>query len=144
MSRRVAVLLLFVLPLLGAAVGRMAAPFFARAHHTVRLAARVWLEEREGVAERTEESEAFRLTGRANEELFAEARGIARQFQVGSTVLGAFLGVVFGLKLCGFAAARRERIYTIDHSECVSCGRCFLTCPREHVRLRKLGKEPEA
>jgi NAD-dependent dihydropyrimidine dehydrogenase PreA subunit len=135
--------MLLLLPLVGAAVGYWAAPFLAAGHDTVRLAARVWREEAEALAERTEASDAFRVTGRPSAELLDEARAIERRFRVGATVLGAFLGLVAALQFAGFATRTRERIYLADPTACVACGRCFLACPREHVRLKELGATRE-
>lgn len=143
MTRGRALILLLVLPALGAAVGHWAGPLFATSHDRVRLAARVLLEDAEGLTERTEESEAFRVTGRPPADLFAEARGIERRFRLGTAILGAFLGLVVGLKFAGFALPVHERLYTIHQPDCVACGRCFLSCPREHVRLKELGRAPQ-
>jgi len=145
MTRNRALILLALLPAIGAVFGYGAGPLMARAHDTVRLAERVWQHEtavaaHKGTKDTSEEVEAFRTTGRPATALFADARAIERRFRIGGALLGAFLGLVIGLKCAGFAAVRRERIYTVHQPDCVACGRCFLSCPREHVRLGELGK----
>ena len=119
---------------LGALLGWRAGAFFSRANPTVQLAARIALEEATGTPERTLESEAFRGAGRPVEELYAEATEVVRRFRIGS----AFLGLVVGLKLLGRARIPKSATYFIDRDECVSCARCFLSCPRERLRLKKL------
>ncbi|MBL7223862.1 MAG: hypothetical protein ISS72_08415 [Candidatus Brocadiae bacterium] len=140
MTRNRALILLALLPAIGAVFGTGAGPLMARAHDTVRLAERVWRQEATGTKDTSEEVEAFRTTGRPATALFADARAIERRFRVGAALLGAFLGLVIGLKCAGFAAVRCERIYTVHQPDCVACGRCFLSCPREHVRRDALGK----
>ena len=136
--RRIALILTLFLPLAGVLLGYMAGPFFARADGTVQLAARIWQEESRGLTERTLESEAFRGTGREPSELFAEAQRIERRLSIGGAFFGAWCGLVIALKL--FAAARvpKREIYEADPAECVSCGRCFLYCPRERLRLKNV------
>jgi ferredoxin len=121
---------------LGGLAGWSAGPFLARGDLTVQVAARVALEDAQGLQERTLESEAFRATGRPESELYAEARQVVQRFRVGAALLGLFCGLALGMKLLGQSAAPRFRTYTIDQDECVSCGRCFAACPRERLRLK--------
>ena len=121
---------------LGGFLGYAAGPFFARQNLTVQVAARVALEDAQGLAERTLESEAFRSTGRRAEELHAEAAEVVRRFRVGAALLGAFCGLAIGMRLLGQSGTPRRKTYTIDQDECVSCARCFRACPRERLRLK--------
>jgi len=122
---------------LGGMAGWWAGPFFARENLTVQVAARVALEDSRGLEERSLESEAFRSTGRPTQDLYAEAAGVVRSFRIGGALLGAFCGLALGMKLFGQSATPRRTDYTIDQDECVSCGRCFMACPRERLRLKK-------
>ena len=122
---------------LGALLGYRAGAFFARANATAQLAERITFEEATGTPERTLESDAFRSTGRPVEELYAEATEVVRRFRIGGAFLGAFFGLMAGLKLLGQARIPKSAIYSIDQDECVSCARCFLSCPRERLRLKK-------
>jgi NAD-dependent dihydropyrimidine dehydrogenase PreA subunit len=123
---------------LGALLGYRAGGFFSRADSTVQLAARIAHEDTTGTEERTLESDAFRGTGRPAAELYGEAAEVVRRFRIGSAFLGAFLGLAAGLKLLGRARIPKSATYFIDRDECVSCARCFLSCPRERLRLKKL------
>ena len=121
---------------LGGLLGYAAGPFLARQNLTVQVAARVALEDAQGLAERTLESEAFRGTGRPAEELYAQAAEVVRRFRAGGALLGAFCGLAIGMRLLGQSGTPRRKTYTIDQDECVSCARCFLACPRERLRLK--------
>lgn len=122
---------------LGGFLGRRAGPFFAAENFTVRLAARIALEDAHGLTERTLESEAFRGAGRPAAELYAEAARIQRSFRIGAAFLGAFCGLALGMKALGRMGVSASSVYSIDRDDCLSCARCFLSCPRERLRLKK-------
>ena len=132
--------LLALAPLLAFAggwlVSRAAAPL-AAAHPAVSLARQVALEESDRTVSLTKESEAFRGTGRTASELFAEADAVRKRFSIGGWIFGAFLGLAFGGRLVRLFVGRKPRDYEPDRGACVSCGRCFETCPRERRRKSK-------
>ena len=136
--------LLAVLPVLvalGVLVGGPLGAPLSRMHATVRLAERVWLEEQAKVAGDTDASKAFRKTGRPTQELYAEVAGLGQQFTLGGRLLGAFLGLVAGLKLLGLSVHRTRADYEADRAACLACGRCFAYCPVERKRLKKAADE---
>ena len=136
--------LLAVLPVLvalGVLVGGPLGAPLSRMHATVRLAERVWLEEQAKVAGDTDASKAFRKTGRPTQELYAEVAGLGQQFTLGGRLLGAFLGLVAGLKLLGLSVHRTRADYEADRAACLACGRCFAYCPIERKRLKKVADE---
>jgi len=49
--------------------------------------------------------------------------------------LGAWVGLVLGVKLVTLSIRRRRQDYQPDRSGCFSCGRCFWYCPEEQIRL---------
>ena len=61
-----------------------------------------------------------------------------RRFRSGGWLLGAFLGLIFGIKLFQLNLFRRVAEYQPDREACFSCGRCFSYCPNERVRLDQL------
>jgi len=107
----------------------------SRQHFTVALAERILLEERGESAELTEETKAYRASGKPREELFQEAASVQDKFRLGGWFLGGFLGLVLGLKLLNLSFLRRQLEYDVDTGTCLSCGRCFAYCPFEQVRL---------
>jgi polyferredoxin len=82
------------------------------------------------------ELEAFRSGGRNPQVLRAEAEAVRRQFRVGGACLGGFLGFVFGMSMVGVSIRRSRDAYEPDRGECLSCARCFRSCPKEQKRLK--------
>ncbi|MBM3495691.1 MAG: 4Fe-4S binding protein [Armatimonadetes bacterium] len=118
-----------------ALLGYAASPTLARVHHDVRLAERLWAEEQRRVKGTTDETEAYRQLAQPNGAAYARAVEIRRRFDIGSTLLGVWVGLVFGGKLVTLAVRRRREDYEADRSGCYSCGRCYMACPVEHERL---------
>lgn len=141
MNPRRTPVIIALLTVAGALAGYAAGPFLARADGTVRLAARLWQEDSQGLAERTLESDAFRWTGEPTADLLARARSTERRIGRGAVMLGAWCGLVTGLMFFSAGRLGRQDDYQIDHSRCVACGRCFRSCPREHLRLKVLAGE---
>jgi ferredoxin len=134
---------LTALPLLlglGALAGWLASPALARVHPEVRLAAQVQREEAGLAATTTLESDAFRASNTTREELEAAAAEVRRRYSIAGPVLGGFLSLVAGLTWLATYRRRRNADYEPDRGECLSCGRCFAYCPREHLRLRELAE----
>jgi len=130
-------LLLPVLVFLGGWAGSSLKGVTSRAHETVRLAKQIYLEETGKAVEVTDASSAFRATGKEINELYEQASNIRARFKLGGWILGGFIGLVIGLKLIGLSVWRQRTDYEADRASCLSCGRCFNYCPREHVRLKK-------
>jgi ferredoxin len=107
----------------------------SRLHANVSLAEEILLENSGQRTELTDETKAFRASGKPTEELFAEASAIQHQFKVGGWILGGFIGLILCLKLINLFMRRRQSEYYVDKGTCLSCGRCFSYCPYEQVRL---------
>lgn len=128
---RLAVLwaLLPIMVLLGAWLVGLNSPVLAQVHPRVRLAQRVWLEEQGLVEGKTEESEAFDALGLPSVDLYREAAAIRSEFDTGSWVLGAWIGLVFGLRMITLSARRHRDGYEPDPATCLACCRCYASCP---------------
>ena len=139
-------LLLLLLPMLvaggGWLGGRLHVPL-SRLDRTVALAEQVAREERGEAVPTTEAGDAFRESDTTTRELFGLAQGRQAVFETGGWLLGGFTGLVFGCTLIGVSIRRTRTDYEADRATCFSCGRCFMACPREHVR-RGLITEAEA
>jgi ferredoxin len=130
--------LVLLLPLVvaaGWAMGRQSAEALAHLNPTWRLAERVYQEKTGAVEGTTDASDAFRNTGRPAEELYREADELRKRFAFAGGLLGAWAGLVVGLKLIQLSRRPRRTEYAADRSGCVSCGRCFWYCPKEQARL---------
>lgn len=138
--RRLAVFFI-MLPIItaggGWAVSRLHIPL-SRQHFTVALAEKIQRENFGRITETSDETKAFRSSGKTTKELFSEARIIRGRFLAGGWVLGAFLGFIAGAKLIGLSVFRRRTEYTVDTGACFSCARCFSYCPFERKRLGKM------
>jgi len=136
-----------LLVLLGGWFGSRLAGPLSHMDSTVRLADRIRLEESKPevgrpsgspgdpedrpTEEMSDRSKAFRRTGQAFEELYADAAAVYSRFKAGSWWFGAWVGLVVGLKLLSLALPRRYSEYEADRSLCVACARCFAYCPGE-------------
>lgn len=54
-------------------------------------------------------------------------------------VLGIWLGLVIVAKLLSVCMGPARPTFQVDHARCFSCGRCYLSCPRERARLKAKG-----
>jgi len=143
-----------LLPLLLAAAGYLAGPALARLNYTVELAHELAVapdsaqlastEPRQMAlnAEAVDRARAFQTAGGSLPELNAAAANIVRNFRIGGALLGAWCGLVAALRLLAMRRRVRRLEHDIDHALCVACGRCFLSCPREHVRLKNRAAAP--
>jgi ferredoxin len=143
-ARRRLTLQLFLLPLLVAAGGWIGGRFhipMTRLDRSTALAEQVAREELGESIPVTDASEAFRETDRTSTELYALARDRRVAFKFGGWLFGGFSGLVFGCTLIGLSIHRTRVDYEADRATCFSCGRCFLSCPREHLRLGLIGED---
>jgi ferredoxin len=131
-----AMLLIVSLALLGALWGRLAAPALSRTHYAVQAAERVWLEESQGLTDRTLQSKATRTQGIPAEKVYARAHAVQRRFRLGATLFGLWCGLAAALRIVRILSERRRREAVADRAHCLACGRCFLACPVEHQRIK--------
>jgi polyferredoxin len=134
-----ALILIPVCLLIGSGLGCLSGPVLARLHFQVTLAEQVRAEDLEQ-ATVTDESDAFRAHGGVPADLYKKAEQIRSQFRTGGALGGLFLGLVIGLKLTRLYLRRRRTGYEADAGACVSCARCYMTCPGEHARLGLVGE----
>jgi len=126
---------------LGAWLGHTGSGLLARMSDKVELAARIYTEQQEIVEGTTEQSEAFYALGEPAGGLYREAAEITRRFEVGSAVLGGFIGLVIGIQLVAVSLRRSRSTYRVDPAACVSCARCYASCPV--VAARAAGRPVE-
>jgi len=105
----------------------------------VRIAERIVREDLGLVAGDTLESESFRSTGETVPDLIAQTLAVRRTLRRGGWLFGAFLALSFCGRLVHISLHRTEPDYKADRSLCMSCARCFLSCPKERDRLKKRG-----
>ncbi len=122
--------------------GRLAVPM-SKMNYAVRLAERIAAEDAGQFQEPDNASKAFRGTGKPTSELYAEALRVRGQFGTGGLLLGAFVGLVVGLKLISLRQPELHTVYEPDRATCLGCGRCYSYCPKELVRVKRAEKKRE-
>ena len=131
-ARKRYILYLIVLPVLVFIGGYTISGFhenLAMANKKVRLATELMNNKFEETDVEAIEMRGFKTSGQPVEELFEEAASIVKKFYIGSWILGAYLGLVFGLTLINLNVFRYNADYSIDKASCFSCAKCVDYCP---------------
>ena len=116
---------------LGGKVGIAALPL----HPDGRLAALVLMQERGNLpAPVPDELTAFSRHGADRLTVFAKAGVLEARFFTLGCWIGAAFGLVMALKTARIFFPESSADYVTDSGRCVSCARCFATCPYELVR----------
>ncbi|MCK5802107.1 MAG: 4Fe-4S binding protein [Lentisphaeria bacterium] len=92
---------------------------------------------------KTVETEAFRSGSESVPILASRVESMELGLRRGGWWCGAFIGLVLGARLLRHSVRVERRGYEPDQEECMSCGRCFASCPREHLRLAARTKQKE-
>lgn len=140
-AKRVAAILI-VLPLAmfaGAWLGARLDVALSTLDIKIRIADRL-VAENAGLVQGTNlDTDSFRSTGRQNAELFEETAALTRRVRKGGMIFGALAGLIFGARMIGLSLHKKRKDYEPNNVTCLSCARCFETCPKEHERLKKIG-----
>jgi NosR/NirI family transcriptional regulator, nitrous oxide reductase regulator len=142
-ARRWLVAAVVSLPLLiasGVALGRHLAVPLSMLDPEVQLAEQLRAEETGAVQGTTDASDAFRNTQRPASELYRAASVQRERLGWAGMALGGWVGLVIGAKLISLSRFLRRDEFDPNRAACVSCGRCFWYCPREHVRQGWIGE----
>ena len=107
-------------------------------HPDVRLAAQLAREMQNENVETTLESEAFWQTSESIAELSERVGEIKKEYYLGGWILGGFIGLIISVKLLALSVYRKTRDYSINRSNCYSCGRCVEYCSKEQARLKEI------
>jgi polyferredoxin len=67
--------------------------------------------------------------------LLASAMQVRGRFDLAGWLFGGWAGLVIGAKLIGLSLRQARTDYEPDRGACIGCGRCYLYCPNERVRL---------
>jgi ferredoxin len=146
LRRKWASILLVALPFVVVAtafLGYKASPELSQFNATVVLANRVWTESTRHLATRTLESAGFATIGGSPAKLYHDAALIRRKFDIGSTLLGAWFGIVVMLKLILTLRRQDQTVFQADPGNCYACARCYAACPVEQDRLAAYENLPE-
>ena len=131
--------LLLLMPVLvllaGWSVSRLDA-VFSRISPDVQLATAFQQNDKIRLKMMAYEVEAFEGSGIKKEELFLRAKAIQERFRIGGWFVGGFIGAVLVIGLIGVSVRRTRMTYEPDRGDCLSCARCFISCPKERQRLK--------
>jgi len=123
------VLILPVLILIAGYIGSESHIYLSKANSTVGLA-ELLIEHPELKNDPDHiDVQTFLTSGKTMETLLEEANAIRKQFYYGGWIMGAFLGLAFGLIFMSKTLYRNRKDYEPDKGNCVSCGRCMDYCP---------------
>lgn len=92
----------------------------------------------------TPEELALRRASDNPGEVLAMAKLIRHRFGLACQIFGAWVGLVFGIKLVTLSAPSGRTDYEPDRGACVECARCFVVCPHERRRVRAAGPQEGA
>jgi len=134
----VSLALIPVFALTGLGLGRLGGGPLSRVHPDVALARAVRAEVAADTRDTTWETRAFWATGAAPESLRAAETAATRRVTNAAGLGGVFLGLMAALRLVALSRRSDRTDFVPDRGDCLSCGRCFSSCPREYVRLRRL------
>ena len=75
--------------------------------------------------------------GESRQIVYERAEKIQSAFKRGGAVLGLFLMLVLGIQVIYSLRRPRRDSYEPDGARCLSCGRCFMSCPVERSEKKK-------
>ena len=126
------ILLTLLIPFLvitGAWIGMKLYPVFASVNPNVKLANQVLFPAINKNTNESFEIQAYKSSGKPQEEVVRDASEVYKSFRNGSMALGGFLGLLFGIKIAGKMIHRHNPDYIPHKGRCFSCLRCVDYCP---------------
>lgn len=133
-----------LLMILGGWTGTRLSGYVATAHPLIQTADAVRAEGTRS-DEGRDRYDAFRQEGLAREALFTTERETRDHIEYASMLAGIFMGLATGCSLLILTIRRKRDGYEPDRGYCVSCGRCFASCPRDTaVREARAGQRETA
>jgi ferredoxin len=125
------VALIPIIMLAGALIGSKSHVFLSKAHPDIYLAELLISHPELKKDSKNIDIQTFLASGKSLETLVADAQVIRNKFKTGSSILGAFLGLVIALMAMGQIIFRRQEDYQANKGNCYSCARCLDYCPVE-------------
>ena len=116
-----------------AAAGVSIAPQLTMLNQDIRTARLLHAEEEKWIATAGTFPETRGLIqyGTPSEVVYDRALQAEKRFKIAGIGLGAWMGLVIGIKLVSLTLRRRRTDYEVDSARCFACGRCFWYCPNQ-------------
>jgi NosR/NirI family nitrous oxide reductase transcriptional regulator len=92
----------------------------------------------------TPESRALVRAELETPRLAAQAAELRRWLTAASGWFGGWVGLVLGLRLVTLSVRTARTDFEPDRGACLACGRCYLSCPNERLRLGLITPEEAA
>lgn len=136
-KRRLLILICCVPVLIAAGtwIGYKLHPRLAIANPTVFLAQRIKLEQAGIYKESIDASKAFYASGQSLALLYERNDEKQKQFAIGSSIMGGWMGLVAALSLIQTSIFWKRSDYEAQQTGCLACGRCYNYCPRHRKWL---------
>jgi polyferredoxin len=83
----------------------------------------------------TPESRALARAELETPRLVAQAAELRRRLATAGGWLGGWVGLVLGLRMVSLSVRPARTEFEPDRGTCFACGRCYLSCPNERVRV---------
>ncbi len=128
----------------GTFLGSRADGLLSRYDYTVCLAERVLAEEQGKIEGTDDTSQAFRASGIPIPMLYETAAERRKTLATAGGWLGAWIGLVIGVKVVHLGLRRKRPEFDLNPSRCVACGRCFDACPVHREQTGRIEPEPIA
>jgi len=116
-----------------AQIGGAIVPRLSALHHDVQTAKLLYAEEEKWVEQSGSfpETRGLMQCGTPTKEVYQRAVDVTKLFGIAGTWLGAWMGLVIGIKSISLSLRHRRSDYEVDPARCVACGRCFWYCPNQ-------------
>ena len=115
----------------------------ATLHPDIRTARLLYLEEERWVpvSGYFPETRGLVQIGTLTDDVYRRAVDLSRLFHLAGFWLGAWIGLVIGVKWISLMLRPRRLEYEVDPSRCFACGRCFWYCPNQKEQRLLLGTD---
>lgn len=109
--------------------GYLIAPTLATGDARVLRALELQLDKRDPV--NLKRAESWHIQGKEVSDAILLGRKVQQDFRLASVLLGAYFGLVIGLRVISLARKKGREEYEAEPGACVSCARCYSSCPVE-------------
>lgn len=120
----------------GLLLGRLGSAALARLDTKVRMALAYQsnIPQAENLSYIQEAVAVYLAEGGSPERLAQAASEQMERYRFAGGLLGMLIGLLIGIKVLVAFTSRPINQYYADPGLCLACGRCFVFCPREHLR----------
>jgi NosR/NirI family transcriptional regulator, nitrous oxide reductase regulator len=123
------ILFILVLAISCAIIFYNLAPVLSRVNRSSNLAKEIRLEKEKGIKAVSKDAVAFMESGKSEDELYKEEASVINRYRKGAPWVGIFLGLSLGIGFYSSSIRERRTEFKPHQGKCISCGKCFKSCP---------------